>query len=68
MIAWRRIAADVRIRWTIVIGFAVLALALPPLTGLVEITNPDATTNFTIFLGTEALGLALWAEPEKKKV
>jgi ABC-type branched-subunit amino acid transport system ATPase component/ABC-type branched-subunit amino acid transport system permease subunit len=59
--AWRRLAADVRIRWTIAIVFAVLALALPPLTGLVEIINPDATTKFTIFLGTEALVLALWA-------
>jgi ABC-type branched-subunit amino acid transport system ATPase component/ABC-type branched-subunit amino acid transport system permease subunit len=35
--------------------------AIPPLAGLDENLNPDASARFQIFLGTSALVLALWA-------
>jgi ABC-type branched-subunit amino acid transport system ATPase component/ABC-type branched-subunit amino acid transport system permease subunit len=50
-----------RWRW-LVAGLVVLFGALlPPLSGLYEGVNPDYSAKFGIFLGTEALVLALWA-------
>src|SRR5438046_9173889 len=37
------------------------AALIPPLAGLNENLNPDASSRFQIFLGTSALVLALWA-------
>ena len=52
---------DARIRWTIAALLVVFAALIPPLAGLNELSNPDASAKFQIFLGTEALVLALWA-------
>ena len=50
---WSWIAAGVLI---------LLAFLLPPLAGLREVLDPDnANAKFTLFLGTSALVLALWA-------
>src|SRR3981081_2686285 len=51
-----------RARWAAAAVLIGLALLLPPLAGLQEIAAPDsANAKFTLFLGTEALVLALWA-------
>jgi ABC-type branched-subunit amino acid transport system ATPase component/ABC-type branched-subunit amino acid transport system permease subunit len=44
-----------------VIVLFVFAGLIPPLAGLSENLNPDASSRFQIFLGTSALVLALWA-------
>src|SRR5258708_4069960 len=51
------------LRWAAAAVLFPLALALPPLAGLVEIVSPDSiSANFTVgVLGTSALVLALWA-------
>jgi len=49
------------LRWAVPAAFVAIALLLPPLYGLNEMVNPDASTRFGLFLGTEALVLALWA-------
>jgi ABC-type branched-subunit amino acid transport system ATPase component/ABC-type branched-subunit amino acid transport system permease subunit len=51
----------VRARWAGTIALALFALLIPPLAGLNEQMNPDASARFNIFLGTSALVLALWA-------
>jgi ABC-type branched-subunit amino acid transport system ATPase component/ABC-type branched-subunit amino acid transport system permease subunit len=50
-----------RFRWGVAGLFVLFAIAVPPLAGLYEILNPDASGKFDIFLGTSALVLALWA-------
>src|SRR6266566_6821498 len=63
----RRIAAaqllrSGRLRWGAAAVLIVLALLLPPLAGLQEMVAPDsANARFTLFLGTTALVLGLWA-------
>jgi ABC-type branched-subunit amino acid transport system ATPase component/ABC-type branched-subunit amino acid transport system permease subunit len=44
-----------------VIVLFLFAGLIPPLAGLSENLNPDASSRFQIFLGTSALVLALWA-------
>ncbi len=61
MIAALRLTRDARVRWTLSALLVVLAAAIPPLAGLHELSNPDVSARFEIFLGTEALVLALWA-------
>ena len=62
MIAGLRAAGtDARVRWGVAGLFILFVAALPPLLGLVELSNPDMSARFYIFLGTEALVLALWA-------
>jgi ABC-type branched-subunit amino acid transport system ATPase component/ABC-type branched-subunit amino acid transport system permease subunit len=61
VIAVLRIARDARVRWTLAGLLVLFAVAVPPLAGLYEMSNPDASAKFYIFLGTEALVLALWA-------
>jgi ABC-type branched-subunit amino acid transport system ATPase component/ABC-type branched-subunit amino acid transport system permease subunit len=61
VIAALRLARDARLRWTLAALLVLLALAVPPLAGLYELSNPDASARIYIFLGTEALVLALWA-------
>ena len=61
MIGALRFTRDARLQWALSGVFIVLALLVPPLAGLNELTNPDASAKFPIFLGTEALVLALWA-------
>jgi ABC-type branched-subunit amino acid transport system ATPase component/ABC-type branched-subunit amino acid transport system permease subunit len=56
-----RLTRDGRVRWTLAILLIVFAFAVPPLAGLYELSNPDASAKFYIFLGTEALVLSLWA-------
>jgi len=50
-----------RIRWGVVLALVLFAAVIPPLAGLNENLNPDASSRFQIFLGTTALVLALWA-------
>jgi ABC-type branched-subunit amino acid transport system ATPase component/ABC-type branched-subunit amino acid transport system permease subunit len=50
-----------RFRWAVAGLFVLVAVAIPPLAGLYEILNPEESGKFEIFLGTEALVLALWA-------
>jgi ABC-type branched-subunit amino acid transport system ATPase component/ABC-type branched-subunit amino acid transport system permease subunit len=50
-----------RARWGVVIALLLFAALIPPLAGLNENLNPDASSRFQIFLGTSALVLALWA-------
>src|SRR5207302_1688514 len=52
---------SVTVRWALAGVVIALALLVPPLAGLQETLNPDATSRFTLFLGTEALVFALWA-------
>jgi branched-chain amino acid transport system ATP-binding protein/branched-chain amino acid transport system permease protein len=54
-------ARDGRIRLGAVVALVVFALVLPPLALLQEQINPDVSSKFTIYLGTSALVLALWA-------
>jgi ABC-type branched-subunit amino acid transport system ATPase component/ABC-type branched-subunit amino acid transport system permease subunit len=61
VIALMRIPRDARVRWTLAGVLVLFALLVPPLAGLYEQSNPDASSRFYIFLGTEALVLALWA-------
>ncbi len=61
MTLWRSFARDNRVRWTVAGLFVLFAVAVPPLSGLLELSNPDFSAKFEIFLGTEALVLALWA-------
>ncbi|HEY4025244.1 MAG TPA: branched-chain amino acid ABC transporter ATP-binding protein/permease [Candidatus Dormibacteraeota bacterium] len=61
MIAVLRLTRDARFRWAVAALFIAFAAAIPPLAGLNELANPDASAKFEIFLGTEALVLALWA-------
>ena len=56
-----RIPRDARVRWTLSGILVLFALVVPPLAGLYEQSNPDVSSRFYIFLGTEALVLALWA-------
>jgi ABC-type branched-subunit amino acid transport system ATPase component/ABC-type branched-subunit amino acid transport system permease subunit len=57
---WLATSGD-RFRWGVAGVFILLAIAIPPLAGLYEILNPDASGKFDIFLATTALVLALWA-------
>ena len=52
-----------RLRWAASAALVVLALALPPIAGLLEgVLGPDAiSARFTVLLGTSALVLALWS-------
>jgi ABC-type branched-subunit amino acid transport system ATPase component/ABC-type branched-subunit amino acid transport system permease subunit len=50
-----------RLRQAVPFAFVAIALLIPPLYGLDEMVNPDASARFGIFLGTEALVLVLWA-------
>jgi ABC-type branched-subunit amino acid transport system ATPase component/ABC-type branched-subunit amino acid transport system permease subunit len=50
-----------RLRWGVVIVLFLFVALIPPLAGLDENLNPDASSRFQIFLGTSALVLALWA-------
>ena len=50
-----------RVRWAVVVLLALFAAVIPPLAGVYENLNPDASSRFNIFLGTSALVLALWA-------
>jgi ABC-type branched-subunit amino acid transport system ATPase component/ABC-type branched-subunit amino acid transport system permease subunit len=50
-----------RFTWGMAGLVVLVAIAIPPLAGLLGILNPDASSNFDIFLGTTALVLALWA-------
>lgn len=50
-----------RVRRAVPFLFILVALLIPPLYGLDEMLNPDASARFGIFLGTEALVLVLWA-------
>jgi ABC-type branched-subunit amino acid transport system ATPase component/ABC-type branched-subunit amino acid transport system permease subunit len=61
VIAALRVARDARLRWTLAGLLILFAAAVPPLAGLYELSNPDASGRFYIFLGTEALVLGLWA-------
>jgi ABC-type branched-subunit amino acid transport system ATPase component/ABC-type branched-subunit amino acid transport system permease subunit len=61
VISLMRIPRDARVRWTLAGVLILFALLVPPLAGLYEQSNPDASAKFYIFLGTEALVLALWA-------
>ena len=61
MISALRFTGDTRFRWGLATVFVVLVALVPPLAGLNELSNPDASAKFQIFLGTEALVLALWA-------
>jgi len=61
VIARLRLPRDARFRWSVAALVLVLAVAVPPLSGLAELSNPDSSARFNIFLGTEALVLALWA-------
>ena len=54
-------ARSSRFRWGMTGLLVLLAVAIPPLSGLYGVLNPDANSNFDIFLGTTALVLALWA-------
>ncbi|TMC08055.1 MAG: branched-chain amino acid ABC transporter ATP-binding protein/permease [Chloroflexi bacterium] len=56
-----RLSRDARVRWTLAGLLILFALLVPPLAGLYELSSPDASARFYIFLGTEALVLALWA-------
>jgi ABC-type branched-subunit amino acid transport system ATPase component/ABC-type branched-subunit amino acid transport system permease subunit len=56
-----RFTRDARVRWGLSGLLILFALAVPPLSGLYEQSNPDVSSRFYIFLGTEALVLALWA-------
>jgi ABC-type branched-subunit amino acid transport system ATPase component/ABC-type branched-subunit amino acid transport system permease subunit len=51
------------LRWIASAVLVIIALALPPLAGLLEsVLGPDAiSANFTVLLGTSALVLALWS-------
>jgi ABC-type branched-subunit amino acid transport system ATPase component/ABC-type branched-subunit amino acid transport system permease subunit len=61
--ALARLRTPAGLRWLAAAVLIGLALALPPLAGLVEIVSPDAiSARFTVgVLGTSALVLALWA-------
>jgi ABC-type branched-subunit amino acid transport system ATPase component/ABC-type branched-subunit amino acid transport system permease subunit len=61
VIAALRLARDSRVRWAAAAALVALAVAIPPLAGLNELLNPDFSARFWLFLGTEALVLALWA-------
>jgi ABC-type branched-subunit amino acid transport system ATPase component/ABC-type branched-subunit amino acid transport system permease subunit len=61
VIAALRVTRDARVRWTLAAAVVVVALIVPPVAGLYELSNPDASARIYIFLGTEALVLALWA-------
>jgi ABC-type branched-subunit amino acid transport system ATPase component/ABC-type branched-subunit amino acid transport system permease subunit len=61
VISLLRLSRDARVRWTLSGLLILFALLVPPLAGLYELSNPDASARFYIFLGTEALVLALWA-------
>jgi len=50
-----------RVRWGAVLVLFLFVGLVPPLAGLNENLNPDASSRFQIFLGTSALVLALWA-------
>jgi ABC-type branched-subunit amino acid transport system ATPase component/ABC-type branched-subunit amino acid transport system permease subunit len=50
-----------RVRWAVVLVLFLFVALIPPLAGLNENLNPDASSRFQIFLGTSALVLALWA-------
>ncbi|TME51211.1 MAG: branched-chain amino acid ABC transporter ATP-binding protein/permease [Chloroflexi bacterium] len=50
-----------RVRWGVVLVLFLFVALIPPLAGLNENLNPDASSRFQIFLGTSALVLALWA-------
>src|SRR5260370_33890696 len=50
-----------RVRWGVGVVLLLVAALIPPLAGLNESLNPDASSRFQIFLGTSALVLALWA-------
>jgi branched-chain amino acid transport system ATP-binding protein/branched-chain amino acid transport system permease protein len=50
-----------RARWGAVLVLVLFVGLIPPLAGLNENLNPDASSRFQIFLGTSALVLALWA-------
>jgi len=50
-----------RLRWGVVLALLLFVALIPPLAGLDENLNPDASSRFQIFLGTSALVLALWA-------
>jgi ABC-type branched-subunit amino acid transport system ATPase component/ABC-type branched-subunit amino acid transport system permease subunit len=53
----------VRLRWAAAAALVILALALPPIAGLLEgVLGPDAiSARFAVLLGTSALVLALWS-------
>jgi ABC-type branched-subunit amino acid transport system ATPase component/ABC-type branched-subunit amino acid transport system permease subunit len=50
-----------RVRWGVVLMLLLFAAFIPPLAGLDESLNPDASSRYLIFLGAAALVLALWA-------
>ena len=50
-----------RVRWGAVLVLFLFVGLVPPLAGLNENLNPDASSRFQIFLGISALVLALWA-------
>jgi ABC-type branched-subunit amino acid transport system ATPase component/ABC-type branched-subunit amino acid transport system permease subunit len=50
-----------RVRWGVVLVLVLFAALIPPLAGLDESLNPDASSRYLIFLGATALVLALWA-------
>jgi ABC-type branched-subunit amino acid transport system ATPase component/ABC-type branched-subunit amino acid transport system permease subunit len=50
-----------RWRWLVAGLIVLFGVLLPPLAGLYENVNPDFSAKFGLFLGTEALVLALWA-------
>src|ERR1700716_3251837 len=58
----RKLTSSGRLRWGAAAGLAALAVLLPPIAGLQETLDPEnASARFTIFLGTTALVLALYA-------
>jgi ABC-type branched-subunit amino acid transport system ATPase component/ABC-type branched-subunit amino acid transport system permease subunit len=61
VIAALRLTGEARVRWIAAALLIAFAAVIPPLAGLNELSNPDASARFQIFLGTEALVLALWA-------
>jgi ABC-type branched-subunit amino acid transport system ATPase component/ABC-type branched-subunit amino acid transport system permease subunit len=61
LISALRLTRDGRVRWTLAGLLIVFSILVPPLAGLYEISNPDVSSRFYIFLGTEALVLALWS-------
>lgn len=57
-----RLPTPLSLRWIAAGVLIVFALALPPISGLVETLSPDTfSATFTLILGTSALVLALWS-------
>ena len=57
-----RLRTPQALRWVAAVVLVLIALALPPISGLLEAVSPDTiSANFTLVLGTSALVLALWS-------